>query len=456
MSFPVFAESRFHLPRPGKLGDLSFKRDFGTAEGFWEFLYSDRWEETCLLRVLEGELLDNLLAALYLLQRDHDVISYVTIAYFDNGSLTEPSVKLVGGGGVRACARKRASKAREREREGLFSDTNENKEQEEKEKEEKKEENKGRKKEKKKKQAKTKKKKKKTHEESDSEAEETPNTKKKVTMPESPSTREKVEKTPPPEKKSVTFENKDQLLKKAGLLMKKKEEEWHLSVNFAYLAGGACDSVGVRDALLRRREMLLQLLDMSLDVKPKDKKRDSRQGSQSDERKGKEESRPKECPPESPKRQGEKLEEIPQKPTPTPPMVLGKLRDFRFLKYRDHVPGRCSQSPPPSVMTVEELRDRLVQAMEVGAAFHASCHKYPGVNQARENYGTCEGFWDFLYSDRWEETCLLRVLEGELLDNLLAAFYLLQKNHDVISYVTIAYIENNYRSGAPVEPDEID
>nr|KAG5713925.1 hypothetical protein BaRGS_024552 [Batillaria attramentaria] len=60
-----------------------------------------------------------------------------------------------------------------------------------------------------------------------------------------------------------------------------------------------------------------------------------------------------------------------------------------------------------------------------------------------------EGFWEFLYSDRWKETCLLRVLEGELLDNLLAALYLLQRDHDVISYVTIAYIENKYQKMPP-------
>ncbi|KAK7508081.1 hypothetical protein BaRGS_00001046 [Batillaria attramentaria] len=61
-----------------------------------------------------------------------------------------------------------------------------------------------------------------------------------------------------------------------------------------------------------------------------------------------------------------------------------------------------------------------------------------------------EGFWEFLYSDRWKETCLLRVLEGELLDNLLAALYLLQRDHDVISYVTIAYIENKYQKMPPL------
>nr|KAG5713926.1 hypothetical protein BaRGS_024553 [Batillaria attramentaria] len=40
----------------------------------------------------------------------------------------------------------------------------------------------------------------------------------------------------------------------------KQEDTWHLSVRFAYLAGGVCDSVGVRNALLRRREMLLNKL----------------------------------------------------------------------------------------------------------------------------------------------------------------------------------------------------
>ncbi|XP_070186710.1 uncharacterized protein [Littorina saxatilis] len=55
-------------------------------------------------------------------------------------------------------------------------------------------------------------------------------------------------------------------------------------------------------------------------------------------------------------------------------------------------------------------------------------------------------FFEFLFSDRWEEGCLLRVLKGQLLDDVLYALTKLEKYHNVISYVTMAYIYNQDRS----------
>lgn len=53
-----------------------------------------------------------------------------------------------------------------------------------------------------------------------------------------------------------------------------------------------------------------------------------------------------------------------------------------------------------------------------------------------------DSFWDFLFSDRWNEGCLLRVLEGKLLSNLLAAMYILEKELRIISFETFTFNED--------------
>nr|KAG5713922.1 hypothetical protein BaRGS_024549 [Batillaria attramentaria] len=59
-----------------------------------------------------------------------------------------------------------------------------------------------------------------------------------------------------------------------------------------------------------------------------------------------------------------------KKPPPKPPMVLGKMRQFRFLQYRDYAPETLSQSPlPHSTMTAQDFRNRLQQAMQVQTVF---------------------------------------------------------------------------------------
>lgn len=64
------------------------------TEGFLEFLFSDHWEEGCLLRVLKGKLLDNLLHALNQLESHHDIISYTTMAYIYNQDPLLPCIKI--------------------------------------------------------------------------------------------------------------------------------------------------------------------------------------------------------------------------------------------------------------------------------------------------------------------------------------------------------------------------
>nr|KAG5713928.1 hypothetical protein BaRGS_024555 [Batillaria attramentaria] len=97
----------------------------------------------------------------------------------------------------------------------------------------------------------------------------------------------------------------------------------------------------------------------------------------------KQKSPPARTPPKTPpSREGNPVEELKEEegetvetarqevtvPTP-PPMIVGKLRDYRFLKYRDHVPaplaGLCAGGSM-NAMSVEDMRDRLLQAMKVG------------------------------------------------------------------------------------------
>lgn len=66
---------------------------------------------------------------------------------------------------------------------------------------------------------------------------------------------------------------------------------------------------------------------------------------------------------------------------------------------------------------------------------------------------SAEGFWEFLYSDRWQDTCLVRVLHGRLLDDLLSALYSLEEHHDVVSFLTMAYIENDCKAECRKIPD---
>ncbi|KAK6169994.1 hypothetical protein SNE40_018495 [Patella caerulea] len=50
-------------------------------EKFWEYLYSDSWNDDCSLRVLEGELLELLVMLLCIMEKEEEVSSYLTFAY---------------------------------------------------------------------------------------------------------------------------------------------------------------------------------------------------------------------------------------------------------------------------------------------------------------------------------------------------------------------------------------
>lgn len=51
-----------------------------------------------------------------------------------------------------------------------------------------------------------------------------------------------------------------ELIREAGLVVS-DDDPWHISVRFAHLAGGVCDSIGVRNALMWRRNKMLRLIE---------------------------------------------------------------------------------------------------------------------------------------------------------------------------------------------------
>ncbi|XP_052071143.1 uncharacterized protein LOC127709581 [Mytilus californianus] len=55
---------------------------------------------------------------------------------------------------------------------------------------------------------------------------------------------------------------------------------------------------------------------------------------------------------------------------------------------------------------------------------------------------TIEEFWDFLYSDKWSHGCSIRILEGQLLDYLITALYVLEKTNIIGHHNTFAFARN--------------
>ncbi|VDI37904.1 Hypothetical predicted protein [Mytilus galloprovincialis] len=55
---------------------------------------------------------------------------------------------------------------------------------------------------------------------------------------------------------------------------------------------------------------------------------------------------------------------------------------------------------------------------------------------------TVEEFWDFLYSDKWSHGCSIRILEGQLLDYLITALYVLEKTNIIGHHNTFAFARN--------------
>ncbi|XP_060082237.1 uncharacterized protein LOC132561567 [Ylistrum balloti] len=53
-------------------------------DGFWDFLFSDKWRGHCSVRVMEGQLLETMMAVLHVLERDGEVIHKKTHAYARN------------------------------------------------------------------------------------------------------------------------------------------------------------------------------------------------------------------------------------------------------------------------------------------------------------------------------------------------------------------------------------
>lgn len=52
------------------------------------------------------------------------------------------------------------------------------------------------------------------------------------------------------------------------------------------------------------------------------------------------------------------------------------------------------------------------------------------------------GFWDFLYSDKWSGHCSIRVMEGQLLETMVAVLHVLEGDGEVIHKKTHAYARN--------------
>lgn len=53
-----------------------------------------------------------------------------------------------------------------------------------------------------------------------------------------------------------------------------------------------------------------------------------------------------------------------------------------------------------------------------------------------------DAFWDFLYSDKWSYGCSLRILDGQLLDYLITALYVLEQSGIVGQHTTFAFARN--------------
>ncbi|XP_062619006.1 uncharacterized protein LOC134280573 [Saccostrea cucullata] len=51
-------------------------------------------------------------------------------------------------------------------------------------------------------------------------------------------------------------------------------------------------------------------------------------------------------------------------------------------------------------------------------------------------------FWDYLYSDKWEHGCSIRILEGQLFDLLQTKLHILLKKHMIVHHRTFAFARN--------------
>jgi len=53
-----------------------------------------------------------------------------------------------------------------------------------------------------------------------------------------------------------------------------------------------------------------------------------------------------------------------------------------------------------------------------------------------------DDFFDYLYSDVWKDGCSVRVLEGQLLDELLQGLFRLESGSHVVRHTTYAIARN--------------
>ncbi|KAL8616925.1 hypothetical protein ACOMHN_041844 [Nucella lapillus] len=78
-----------------------------SIEGFFDFLFSNRWSEGCLLRVLKGHLLDSLLHVLTQMLISHTAVCHSTMAFICQQNPLEPCKKTAATNGKRELVEER-------------------------------------------------------------------------------------------------------------------------------------------------------------------------------------------------------------------------------------------------------------------------------------------------------------------------------------------------------------